>query len=182
MNLNATLARHKSAGPGPLKNRSGRRGRTSRIWAAPWQTTDSRTGSRMLAESGQTARGCGGAYSASFSRIRATVLGAAACTSTVAGPPSKAHSTRRGPPCAAGGGRQVACRRMTARAALCRPASVSAGLGSDPLEPPVAAVRTGRAAESPRTPGPPDLPANATTPPPVRDAGACAEIRQPTPT
>ena len=50
------------------------------------------TGSRMLAASGQIALGCGGAYSSSFSRMRAADLGGAAYSWRPNAPVSHDHS------------------------------------------------------------------------------------------
>mmetsp|Transcript_80098 Transcript_80098/g.214457 ORF Transcript_80098/g.214457 Transcript_80098/m.214457 type:complete len:282 (-) Transcript_80098:2689-3534(-) len=68
---------------------------TSESLAGPPGTTKAaRTGSMMLAVSGQVPRGCGGAYSASFSRMRPTSLTGAEWTWTSPNSPSANwHST-----------------------------------------------------------------------------------------
>mmetsp|Transcript_2834 Transcript_2834/g.7738 ORF Transcript_2834/g.7738 Transcript_2834/m.7738 type:complete len:250 (+) Transcript_2834:898-1647(+) len=72
---------------------------SSRTRAGPRTTRERRTGSRMLAVSGQTPPGLGGAYSASFSRIRDRDLMGPRCTSTVPGPSENMHISSSPPMC-----------------------------------------------------------------------------------
>mmetsp|Transcript_52188 Transcript_52188/g.136424 ORF Transcript_52188/g.136424 Transcript_52188/m.136424 type:complete len:234 (+) Transcript_52188:566-1267(+) len=66
---------------------------SSRTRLGPRTTRARRTGSRMLAESGQTPPGRGGAYSLSFSRIRDNDFTGPRCTSTVPGPSKNMHTS-----------------------------------------------------------------------------------------
>ena len=60
----------------------------SKLWAWSWvlfQIRTSSTGSKILAANGHADFGCGGAYSLSLSRIRATVFTGAGCIATEPG-------------------------------------------------------------------------------------------------